>query len=888
MTEPRSATTTALAMALTVALLVAQAATAQAQDVRRPDESPAPTPKAPQVTKAPAVISEVPAVYPEGALAAGKSAAVDLVVTIDATGAVTDVTVATPVGDGFDEAAVAAVRQYRFSPAEIDGKPAAIRIRYTLRFAPAVPAPPELPPEPPDTPPDTPPNAPPALPTGRLEGRVIEKGTREPIEAAIISVGSTGVDLFTDADGRFAADVPLGQHRLSARSSAHHDDAIEVEVRSDDIAAVTFYLRPLRVNPYETIIKGRRQETVVARRTLERETLRTVPGTFGDPLRVIESLPGVARAPFGAGLLILRGAGPRDSGVFVDGVQIPLLYHFLGGPSVFNAEIIDRLDLYPSSFPVRFGRLQGGVVEVTLRAPAAKRRSHGAVNLNLIDSSLFLDLPVGKKGRLAIGGRRSYVDLVLAIALPSDTLTVAPVYYDYQTRFDYELSRRDLLTLSVFGSDDFLKIVQNEAGEKRGADIDLNSHIGFHRIAGRWVHQLQPKVRLTLAPSLGLDLLSFTGGPTASADLTAYEWDLREEVEWTARKDLGLRFGLDLASRFTAYDANVPLPADFRTYEEVELPETQLSRLVDFYGAGVYAEATWDVTRKLRVAPGLRSDLYTYVGQMRASLDPRVTAEYQVTANNKLKGHVGLYHQNPPPEVLDRQFGQPNLDLSLTAQYGLGWLRQLGKLTTVDLQGYFIQRYDQIAFATGTRYENGEVVREYFTNQGLGRTFGAELLMRREMTRHFYGWLSYTLSYTERKRPQDKDYVPYFFDQTHNLVGVASYSFDNGWELGARMQITSGRPTTPVMGGILQSDEDRYLALRGEMFSQRLPFYTSIDVRFEKTWTFQRWRMSAFLDVRNVTNNENAELVQFDYRWREQAPVRGLPILPTLGVRGQF
>ena len=90
------------------------------------------------------------------------------------------------------------------------------------------------------------------------------------------------------------------------------------------------------------------------------------------------------------------------------------------------------------------------------------------------------------------------------------------------------------------------------------------------------------------------------------------------------------------------------------------------------------------------------------------------------------------------------------------------------------------------------------------------------------------------------------------------------------------------------MGGILQSDEDRYLALRGEMFSQRLPFYTSIDVRLEKTWTFQRWRMSAFLDVRNVTNNENAELVQFDYRWREQAPVRGLPILPTLGVRGQF
>ena len=97
--------------------------------------------------------------------------------------------------------------------------------------------------------------------------------------------------------------------------------------------------RARRATPacYETRVHGRAEHPEETKQTLTRAELTTVPGTANDPLRVIQNLPGVARAPFGLGLLIVRGASPAETGVFIGGEPMPLLYHFLAGPSVFSA-----------------------------------------------------------------------------------------------------------------------------------------------------------------------------------------------------------------------------------------------------------------------------------------------------------------------------------------------------------------------------------------------------------------------------------------------------------------------------------------------------------------------------------------------------------------------
>ena len=172
----------------------------------------------------------------------------------------------------------------------------------------------------------------------------------------------------------------------------------------------------------------------VTRRTLQRQQLTSVPGTFGDPIRVIQTLPGIQRAPFGLGLLLVRGSNPDDTGIYVDGHEVPSLFHFLGGPSIFNAEMLESIDLYPGGFPARFGRHHGGVVALEPR-PTKSDGIHGSAKVDFIDAGGYLRAPITKDLSIAVAGRRSYIDAFLGFVLPEPPAgaqrIVTPVYYDY-------------------------------------------------------------------------------------------------------------------------------------------------------------------------------------------------------------------------------------------------------------------------------------------------------------------------------------------------------------------------------------------------------------------------------------------------------------------------
>jgi TonB family protein len=212
-----------LAAAILVLALV-RVAVAQEFQQQRPPEPEAPPP-APKLTKAPKLITKVKPGYPPAALAAGLSAAVTMQLDLDAEGNVTAVAVTRPAGQGFDEAAREAALQLVFEPAEIDGKPAAIRIEYVIRFVPAVDVP-----RPPPPPVAAPPPPPPPDQRPLVRGRVREKGTRDPVASAAVSVqaldGAAGPELFasTDDDGRFEVQgslAPGARLRLVISSGEH-------------------------------------------------------------------------------------------------------------------------------------------------------------------------------------------------------------------------------------------------------------------------------------------------------------------------------------------------------------------------------------------------------------------------------------------------------------------------------------------------------------------------------------------------------------------------------------------------------------------------------------------------------------------------------------------
>ncbi|MFN7133521.1 MAG: TonB family protein, partial [Myxococcales bacterium] len=343
-------------------------------------------PKQPTLTKAPELVRFVDAPYPEAAREQKLSGDVGMIVEILEDGTVGDVQVVRPAGHGFDEAAVKAVRQFIFSPAEFDGVPAPVRIEYTYRFAFTEPPPPE------PTPEELAQQQQAQRPVS-MKGRVLERASRKPIAGAFVACQNSAEETVTEPDGTFELRPAPGICNLQIASPSHFPVTRVEQIEAGQVLELTYYLMPKKYGQFQTVVRGERERREAVRRTLEREELQKVPGTFGDPLRVVQSLPGVARTPFGLGALIVRGAAPQETGVYIDGVQIPLLFHFLGGPSVINAEMLDRIDFFPGGFGPRYGRAIGGILDAGLRRPDPEA-VHGAAQVSVLDAYAFVEAPV--------------------------------------------------------------------------------------------------------------------------------------------------------------------------------------------------------------------------------------------------------------------------------------------------------------------------------------------------------------------------------------------------------------------------------------------------------------------------------------------------------------
>jgi TonB family protein len=830
------------------------------------------------MTSPPQLLEAAAPEYPPAAAAAGLEAVVKVRLTLDASGRVTDAVSIEPVGNGFDEAALAAARQYRFKPAEWDGVPGPITVETAIRF--------ELkevevtpPPPPRDAPavPSVPGHAGDPRAPVTIEGTAYERGVRRRLAGVIVSVSELGLDVVTDEDGQFFFHgVAPGKYTLVAVDQKFDRFRRPLELVRGEKVEVSLYMRPKGGNPYETVVEGGREILEVTRRTLERRQLTSVPGTFGDPIRVIQTLPGLSRTPFGGGFLLIRGSNPDDSGVFIDGHRVPLLFHFLGGPSILNPEFLDRIDLYPGGFPSRFGRAIGGIVSVDTRS-AKSAGFHGSGKVDLLDSGAYVRVPIGKNGALAVAGRRSYLDLMLGLFVPEqepgNTLIVVPVYYDYQVRLDYEFGRNGRASLFAIGSADTLDVLSEDADDEES--LSLNSSIRFFRLIGSYKRPVVGRLNLTLSPAWGRDTVEFASGQADGPAFTKAS-AIQETLAYRMRLDgkLGARVqldaGMDLESRVNRYEVQAPLDFDVRPDNDVDVPPVEAGRTSDMYGFAAHADVAVDIG-PVRLIPGFRLDGYLLAGKSRLSLDPRIVARVGIGEAWTAKGYVGLFHQPPQPEALDHLFGNPELGMEQAIHTGLGAEWKLADKWTADGEVYFIDDVVRDPETGGVRAIN-------FRNSRVGDTVGAELLIRREVTENFYGWLSYTVSRTRELEFDDDIYELSTFDQTHVANAVASYRTSNGWELGARFRLSTGRPQTPVIGGTFDADDGDYRSVGGEFRSQRRKLFQQTDVRIEKKWVFDTWLM----------NIENHEALQYDYRYRETAPVTSVPILPTVGVRGQW
>ncbi|MFT4977642.1 MAG: TonB family protein, partial [Myxococcota bacterium] len=514
----------------------------------------------PPLTQMPELLEYIQAPYPPEAEAAGIEGTVKLLLEIDEAGEVTTVELLESAGHGFDEAATDAAWQFLFTPAEDANGPTGVAIEFDYSFV--LQAAPE---EVVEAVGDLPVN---------LEGTVVEKGTRRDLADIAVQVTDAAETLLgettTDRQGRYQfRGVPVGDVRVRAFYPGYQDVTEEVEVTEGEVTDLRVWIKNLSYRDDEVVGVYRKESTDVTRRVLSVEEIRRIPGTFGDPVRVIQTLPGAARSPLGTGALIIRGANPEDSAVYVDGIRIPLIYHLGGYVSILNADLIDSVSYLPGNYGVQYGRSTGGVVDVTTKSeyPEQPKLSWST---DLLDTGVLVQGRAGKDGRLgyAAAGRRSYIDAVLASVpnlLPNPDLVVRPRWYDYQLKLTRLEDGSEELSFFLFGFQDQLIFSSPEdfaQGTDPATQGDLGTSYSTHRAYVLWDHRLSPTWRLRLTPSLGIDSTQLSVGNSTNLEQVQPLAEVRAEAIWTPSEALTVTNGFDFIGGGYRFSAELPINPD--------------------------------------------------------------------------------------------------------------------------------------------------------------------------------------------------------------------------------------------------------------------------------------------------------------------------------------
>ncbi len=843
----------------------------------------------------PSLLEDATPTYPERAKAEGVSATVTLELDLDVQGKVEQARVkepAEPVGYGFDEAALEAAYRLKFRAARENGVGIPVRINYRFRFVP------DIRPEVSEKAEAEEEKAAEVKgPTGELRGALQERGTRIDLSGVKVTVfrgegeGAEGYETDTDESGEFVfTELGVGEWRVLADPEGYYPLRTTEEVRDGERTDVRYLIEKQSYNPYDVTVETDRVKREVNRTVIDAKRAERIPGTFGDVLAVVNNFPGVARTNFNQ--LVVRGSAPEDSRRFVNGIEVPLLFHFGGLRSVLPSGVIDRIEFYPGNFSVEYGRATGGIVDVGLKTLNPKQLD-GYLDISVLDASLWLEAPITDELSIAVGGRRSYIDAILEAALPQDSFElVAPRYYDFQLLASYQPSAEHRVNGLFFFSDDEFRVLFDEPAvfDPEFVVEDIGFGTTFYR--GIVEYQFVPNkdVQNELKISIGNDTVGLNVGTGIFFNVDLLQAQVRDTTVFRLNEFFRVRTGLDYLFQNVTGDIRSPTPPsegqpdDDQGLQDGNLLFTSFDE--DLHATGLFAEFEIRPLEPLLIVPGVRFDHYSRTDEF--GLSPRLTARYQLAEQWAVKGGVGLFSQEPVYYETDPVFGNPDLGLEKAIHYSAGFEYTPVKYVNIDVTGFYKDMFDLVSPTVATTSQGDEVRPLRYSNEGEGRVYGVEVSAKHELSDGFYGWVAYTLSRSERLDAESDEYRLFDFDQTHILTLIGAYQLPENWEISARWRYVSGNPETPVVGATYDSRGDRYRRVNGPVNSARVDAFHQLDIRIDKRWVFGSWMLNVYLDIQNVYNRQNAEGADYNYDFTKKESTTGLPILPVLGIRGEI
>lgn len=701
--------------------------------------------------------------------------------------------------------------------------------------------------------------------TGTVAGKVILPDN-EPAANAAVMLEGTKFGASARTDGSFIIEgVPIGSYKVNVRLVGYeHIQVPTVQVRANDTARVVIALRENEIEMSQILVTGTRRQGASDTRpsvtTMTPRESKILPGAAEDVLRSLQALPGVTSVNDFSSQLVVRGSGPDQNIIMIDGFEVINPYRLYGIVSMFNPETVSDISLQTGGFDARYGDRLSAVIDVKNRDGRIDVPFNAKLNFSLTNMNVIFEggLPFEASSYL-FSLRRTYYDLILGPVLKSKKLiegdVALPNFRDLQFKSSIPITDEHKIMFNALTSRDGVSVVSGR--ERDRADSVSLSDEAFNTMVGAsWYFTPSKDLFVTTQASW------YRNKGLGSFDGTFV--DPSQNTGKVGREDtLGLRFvnfavdysyiydKTSLAQRWTwnthnhtiegGYGVDV-LRTDFTRYFEIDqalksfisqrgfVVPTSETQTVRFNRYHVYFQDRISFDEKVFIQPGIRADFYPFL-KNHIYIAPRLNLSYKLNEISTLRAAIGFYYQSPGMEKEDfrnritfSRAAMASLDAERAVHYILGYDRMVNPSWQFKAETYYKDFSNVIVaeklqgsrwISTRTRQDSIFSPRSWSTparapsdsltnvpvNDATGRSYGFELMLQKIRSTpadKFTGWASYALSYSTRDR--DGKITPFLFDQRHAMNLVGNYQFAEKWDVGVLFTLRSGRPYSEALG----------------------------------------------------------------------------------------
>ncbi len=754
-------------------------------------------------------------------------------------------------------------------------------------------------------------------PIGSVTGKVTLETGDAAANAAIVLEG-TKLGTVAEEDGSFVlTNVPVGTYNLQVRLIGYEQTApLRVHVRADDTVRVQITLRENEIELSQILITGSRRQAAEDTRpsvtTMTPREAKYLPGAAEDVLRSLQALPGVTSVNDFSSQLVVRGSGPDQNLIMIDGFEVINPYRLYGVISMFNPETVRDISLQTGGFAAQYGDRLSAVIDVKNRDGRSDVGLSAKLNLSLTNMNLIAEGALPWEGSsYLLSLRRTYYDLILGPILKKAKLVegdvALPNFRDLQFRGLLPLNESHRLIVNALTSRDGASVVSGAERDRADSvsvfdesfnsmigatwqftpstDLLLSTQLSWYRNSGEgafdgtFVDPSQNTGSIGRGDTLGLRFVRF-----AVDYAYAYQkFSLQHRLVWTLeRHTVETGVGVDfLRTDFTRFFEIDQALKDFIAQRGFVVPTNQ-TESVRYNRYNLYAQDRIAIGDKWFIQPGLRLDFYPFLSR-KLYLSPRLNLSYKLNDLTTLRAAYGWYFQSPGMEKENFQTRITFDDESfrtLVAEKAQHYILGIERMVTASwqfkaetyykrfsdvivpqkLQGgrWYSQRTSESIFSvrgwTPPVRIPSDSLTSFPTNDATGRAYGFEVMLQKIAslpTDRFNGWISYALSFAERDR--DGVVTPFFFDQRHAMNIVGNYRFAEKWELGVRFTLRSGRPFAKALGVKPRVLVARVGSLDTAVIQTDREGKVILDVDYERDALSGRLKLYHTLDIRLTT-----------------------------------